>query len=172
MLVRQAGWGGFVALMLGLGLFANGGNTVAQAAAAPGYVGAYMCSGCHAEEYASWSMHGHAWMQVHTGGKVPPADLFAPVGVELPATLPIIKRSGADNQLQWVRCAGHFWAFQGWRGRLASDRWNLHWHPPGDTHAHDEGDAGPVQQVPQYRRCGAKSDSVHWPVRWKYQPFI
>ena len=43
-----------------------------------------MCSSCHEVEYADWSQHGHAWMQVHTGGQVPPADLFEPVGEELP----------------------------------------------------------------------------------------
>ena len=72
-------------------LFGRLGKVVAQDADGEfpnvQYVGADFCAACHEDEGMEWYGHGHAWMQVHTGGQVPPDDLFAPLGYPLP-TLP------------------------------------------------------------------------------------
>jgi hypothetical protein len=96
MFARELRWGGVVfGLVLASGLLALGGNAVAQGVAGLSagpwqqnspYVGDYLCSVCHATpEYASYKQHGHPWMSVHTGGRTPPAGLFAPVGLPLPS---------------------------------------------------------------------------------------
>jgi len=100
MVLRQLFWGRVVfGLVLGTALLALGGSAVAQGgpgvagiAAGPWqeptlFVGDYLCSVCHAQEYADYSQHGHPWMVVHTGGKTPTTNLFAPVGAPMP-TLP------------------------------------------------------------------------------------
>ena len=50
--------------------------------------GAQFCGVCHGpktnNEYASWSQHGHAWMEVHIGGQAPTTNPFQYVGVALP----------------------------------------------------------------------------------------
>jgi hypothetical protein len=85
MIVRKFGWGWLVlGLVLGLGLFAFDGKAAAQAA----YEGDRVCRACHLfdKKYTDYKQHGHAWMEIPTGGRQPGADLFgfASVGVGLP----------------------------------------------------------------------------------------
>jgi len=83
MSVRESGWGALVlGLALGLGLFALGGNAVAQHQHT--YWGDDACAMCHADKYASYMKHGHPWQLVLTAGATPPADLY-PWGTPLPA---------------------------------------------------------------------------------------
>jgi hypothetical protein len=101
--------------MLGLSLC----NWSARAIAQEGegiYVGAYICSSCHDGEYAHWYQHGHAWMQVHTGGQVPPADLFAPIGEELPV-LPTDPADPSKN-ITWDMVQDIFGHFRDGHGYL------------------------------------------------------
>lgn len=83
MSAREFGWVGLVlALMIGLSLFALGGNAVAQHTHT--YWGDDACGMCHPDEYSSYMKHGHAWQLVQTAGaNPPPADLY-PWGVPLP----------------------------------------------------------------------------------------
>jgi len=82
-LTREFGWVGLVsALMIGLGLFALGGDAVAQHTHT--YWGDDACGMCHPGEYANYMRHGHAWQLVQTAGaNPPPADLY-PWGMPLP----------------------------------------------------------------------------------------
>ncbi len=81
MFARGLRWGEVaIALMLGSGLFVLSGNAFAQTT----YVGDYLCSVCHSQQYTSYKQHGHPWMEVYTGGQTPSAELFAPVGEPLP----------------------------------------------------------------------------------------
>ena len=100
-------------------------------------MGAYMCSSCHETEFADWSQHGHAWMQVHTGGQVPPADLFEPVGEELPV-LP--------QGITWDMVQDIFGHFRDGEGYLLLTN-GKRVVPPS---ASQKRNAGQVQQMPQH----------------------
>jgi hypothetical protein len=81
MFVKRLGWTWLASsLLLALGAWASGGNAIAQT-----YQGDSFCSTCHKAEYADYQQHGHPWMEVHTAGQVPAANLFATIGEPVPA---------------------------------------------------------------------------------------
>lgn len=85
MLVSRLAWGRILlCVIVGLLLFGRGETASAQPGNPGTYVGAQFCGSCHSEQFSEWAGHGHAWMQVHTGGQTPSADLFAPIGLPLP----------------------------------------------------------------------------------------
>lgn len=80
MLLRRLGLGSPMLLaVLGVCLFGQGKPAfAANLGAFDGYVPADVCGSCHADVYEEWNQHGHAWMQVHTGGQTPDENLFMP----------------------------------------------------------------------------------------------
>ena len=114
MLLRRLGLGSPILFaVLGVCLLGQARNSLAQIPTPSGWIDAANCAECHTAEYLDWAEHGHAWMQIHTNGSTPNADLFAPVGQALPI-LPMATNwptTGQTTQITWadvVDIFGHF----------------------------------------------------------------